>query len=191
VPAQLSLLAAGFRPPAVADLAGLLIGGGQLARLGGTARLSVLVEPGWRATAISLAYQERDLPGDVVPTPDGLVSVRTPFSRLLHSLAEQWVHGAVKSVPPRHNLDGPQLRLWVVSAGRAEAQGFLLRLGPHDEAVWERAGAALAAVGLPATFLGPRADGPAYRVVGRRRIARLAEYVGEPPTGASDDGWPV
>ena len=109
---------------------------------------------------------------------------------MLLPLAERWVRGAVKAVPPRWSLDGPRLRLWAVGAGRLDDHGYLLRLGHSDAAVWEPAGSALAALGLPATFVGARPLGPAYRVVGRRRLGRLREYVGEPPPGASPDGWP-
>jgi hypothetical protein len=33
-------------------------------------------------------------------------------------------------------------------------------------------------------------SGPAYRIAGRRRLARLAELVGERPTAAPPDAWP-
>jgi len=39
-------------------------------------------------------------------------------------------------------------------------------------------------------FIAPDAGGPAYRIVGLRRITRLAELVGEPPPGAPPDEWP-
>jgi hypothetical protein len=168
--------------------------------------------------------------------------------------------GAVKRPPPGFYLDGPRLRLWVAAAGIAEPLGFLLRLGPSDEASWDPVGAALAAIGLPAVLVGPRnraglrvrgstqaepvrrgaepgsgsdpdsgaradtdpvaagglvADsdtmvdsglngvagggpsparptitGPAFRITGRRRLARLAELVGERPAAAPPAAWP-
>jgi hypothetical protein len=172
--------------------------------------------------------------------------------------------GAVKRPPPGFYLDGPRLRLWVAAAGTAEPLGFLLRLGPSDEASWDPVGAALAAIGLPAVLVGPRnraglrvrgsaqaepvrrprsgseigsgvdagvelnldtnpeaagglvADsdtvvnsgsggvsggdgpgparplitGPAFRITGRRRLARLAELVGERPAAAPLAAWP-
>jgi hypothetical protein len=191
VPGQLSFLTAGVRPTAVDDLEGLLLGVAQVVRLGGTARLSVLVEPSWRVDGLLAAYAERDLRGESVPAEEGMVSVRTPFSRTLLPLAERWVRGAVKAVPSRFALDGSRLRLWAVGAGRRDEHGYLLRLSPHDPAVWEPAGAALAGLGLAGTFVGPRADGPAYRVTGRRRTTRLREYVGEPPAGAAVADWPT
>jgi hypothetical protein len=187
---QLSFLTAGAGPPAVADLEGLLLGMGQVVRLGGTARVSVLVDEAWRVDAILAAYGERGLRAETVSTLEQLTAVRTAFARTLLPLAERWARGAVKAVPPRWALDGPRLRLWTIAAGRLDDRGYLLRLAPHDSTVWEPAGAALAAVGLPASFVGPRADGPAYRVVGRRRLARLREYVGEPPSGAPGGRWP-
>jgi hypothetical protein len=190
VPGQLSFLTAGVRPPAVDDLEGLLLGVAQVVRLGGTARLSVLVEPSWRVAEVLAAYAERDLRGEAVPGEDGATSVRTPFSRTLLPVAERWVCGAVKSVPPGFALDGSRLRLWAVGAGRRDEHGYLLRLSPHDPAVWEPAGAALAGMGIAGALVGPRAGGPAYRITGRRRSIRLREYVGEAPFGAPSDDWP-
>jgi hypothetical protein len=187
---QLSFLTAGFGPPAVADLEGLLLCAGQVVRIGGTARLSVLVDEPWRAAAILAAYRDRGLTGERAEAVDGLTSVRTPFSRALLPVAQRWVRGAVKAMPPAWVLDGPRLRLWATAAGRPDEHGYLLAVSPTDEGVWEAAGAALAAAGLAATFLGPRGGGPAYRVVGRRRLARLREYVGEPPAGVDPAGWP-
>ena len=34
------------------------------------------------------------------------------------------------------------------------------------------------------------ADGPAYRIVGQRRLARLRELVGEPPPDVPAEAWP-
>jgi hypothetical protein len=190
VSGQLSFLTAGTEPPAVTDLEGLLLGVAQVVRLGGTARLSVLVNEPWRTDAVLAAYAERGLRGEAVSTLEGQIAVRTPFARTLLPIAAHWVRGAVKAVPHRWSLDGPRLRLWAVAAGRLDEHGYLLRLGHSDAAVWEPAGAALAAAGLPATFVGARAQGPAYRLVGQRRLARLREYVGEPPPGAPADRWP-
>ena len=191
MPAQLSFLTAGVRPPAIDDLEGLLLGAAQVVRFGGTARLSVLVDAPWRVDQVLAAYVERGLRGEPAPSDDeGVTSVRTPFSRLLRPVAERWVRGAVKAVPPRFVLDGPRLRLWAIGAGRRDDHGYLLRLSPHDPDTWEAAGAALARVGLAATFVGVRAGGPAYRITGRRRLVRLGEYVGERPAGAPEEHWP-
>jgi hypothetical protein len=81
--------------------------------------------------------------------------------------------------------------MWAVGAGRRDDHGYLLRLSPHDDQVWEAAGSALAWVGLAGTFVGPRAGGPGYRITGRRRLARLGEYVGERPAAAPPEHWPT
>ena len=191
MPGQLSFLTAGVRPPAVDDLEGLLLGVAQVVRLGGTARLSVLVEDPWRVEQLLAAYGERGLRGEPAPGEDeGVTSVRTPFSRTLGPVAQRWVRGAVKAVPAGFVLDGSRLRMWAIGAGRRDDHGYLLRLSPHDEQVWPAAGAALAWVGLAGTFVGPRAGGPAYRITGRRRMVRLGEYVGERPGAAPPDHWP-
>lgn len=192
MPGQLSFLTAGVRPPVVDDLEGLLLGVAQLVRLGGTARLSVLVEAPWRVGQVQAAYAERGLRGEAAPADDeGVISVRTPFSRTLGPVAQRWVRGAVKSVPVGFVLDGSRLRLWAIGAGRRDDHGYLLRLSPHDPQVWDAAGAALARGGLAGTFVGPRAGGPAYRITGRRRMVRLGEYVGERPAGAPPEDWPT
>jgi hypothetical protein len=185
VTSQLSFFTAGTQPPAVADLEGLLLGAGQIVRIGGTARLSVLVPGGWRAEALLVAFADRGLHGERAQAIDGQLVVRTPFSRQLLPVAQRWARGAIKAIPPRWLLDGPRLRMWAVAAGQADTHGYLLQLAPNDDGIWEPAGAALAAAGLAATFLGPRGGGPAYRVVGRRRLTRLREYVGDPPPGAA------
>lgn len=192
MPGQLSFLTAGVRPPGVDDLEGLLLGVGQVVRLGGTARLSVLVEDTWRVEQVLAAYVERGLRGEVAPgEDDGVTSVRTPFSRTLGPVAQRWVRGAVKAVPAGFVLDGSRLRMWAIGAGRRDDHGYLLRLSPHDDQVWPAAGSALAWVGLAGTFVGPRAGGPAYRITGRRRMVRLGEYVGERPAAAPPEHWPV
>jgi hypothetical protein len=117
-------------------------------------------------------------------------------------LGSRWLRGAVKRPPEGFMLDGRRLRLWVAAAGSPDgAQAFALRLGTSDGAgapgwrgsdeVWEAVGAALAGVGLPAVLLGPRAGGPLLRIVGRRRLVRLAELVGEPPGQAPPGAWPA
>jgi hypothetical protein len=194
------LVSHGVLPPSVEDLEGLLLGPGQLARMGGTARLSVLVADDWRRDALRAALTERGLPaGTSDISGDGSSDsirgrqvVRTPFVAALREVAARWQRGAVKAVPERFALDGTRLRLWALAAGHRDGPGYLLALGAHDDPnVWSSAGSALAAAGLPGTFLEPSPSGPAYRVTGRRRLARLAELVGEPPPGAGPAGWPT
>lgn len=99
----------------------------------------------------------------------------------------------MKSAPRDLVLDGRRLRLWLAACGSPDgAQAYALRLGPDDgEDVWQAVGSALAAVGMPAVLVGPGAGGPAYRVVGRRRLARLGELVGDPPPHAPPGTWPA
>ena len=106
--------------------------------------------------------------------------VRTAYSSRLNPLARAWP-------PPadRLFLTGPQLRLWVAAAGVPRPEGYALGLDPDgflDKAV----GAALTRVGLAGTVQA----GPAYVIAGRRRLARLAELVGERPAAAPERLWP-
>lgn len=187
---QLCLFGAEAQPPSPADLAGLLAGPGQVVRMGGTARVSVVVDAAWRVHVLVAELSARGLTASWVPTVDEHLGVRTAYATSLAVLGASWLRGAVKRPPPNFHLDGARLRLWTAAAGRPDSAGFLLRLSPSDEGCWAPVGAALAAIGLPAALLGPRAGGPAYRISGRRRVARLAELVGEPPAAAPAALWP-
>jgi hypothetical protein len=187
----LSLFGAEAGPPVPEDLEGLLAGPGQVVRMGGTARVSVVVEELWRAQVLAGELHDRGLPVTCVSTVERHIGVRTAYSTLLAPLGAAWLRGAVKVPPAGFAVEGRRMRLWVAAAGYADALGFTLRLGPSDEPAWAPVGAALAAVGLPAALLSPRAGGPAYRISGRRRIARLAELVGDPPAPAPAQAWPA
>lgn len=192
VTGQLSLFGIEGRPPAATDLEGLLAGAGQVVRLGGTARVSVVVDAAWRVRVLVAECAVRGLAATWEPsTVEGNFGVRTEYSAALAPLAAAWLRGAVKRPPVDFALDGPRLRLWAVAAGGPDGEiGYSLRLGPHDEPCWDPVGAALSAAGIPAALLGPRAGGPAYRIVGRRRLGRLAELVGDPPPDAPPGVWP-
>jgi hypothetical protein len=189
---QLSIFGVEAAAPEPGDLAGLLAGGGQVVRLGGTARVSVVVDHPWRAAVLVAECARRGLAATCVSTVEDHIGVRTAFSALLTPLAETWLTGAVKRAPRGLILDGRALRLWAVAAGRRDgATAYALPLGRSDQAAWESVGAALAAVGLAAQLVSPRGGaGPSYRLVGRRRVARLAEMVGEPPRQAPVEAWP-
>jgi hypothetical protein len=270
-PRQLSLFGVEAGDPTPADLAGLLAGPGEVVRMGGTARVSIVVDAAWRVHVLAAEFAARGLATGWVPAAGGQFGVRTSYTGLLAPLGRAWLRGAVKRPPPRFQLTGHRLRLWVAAAGSAESLGFLLRLGASDELCWEPVGAALAAIGLPAVLVTPRvvartiptqptaphdeappqdaappggavarearpgptvrevttvtadhedldgsapddlpaeADedgddpgqpppaapavsiGPAYRITGRRRLARLAELVGERPAAAPAPAWP-
>lgn len=200
MPAQLSLFSVGVRPPAYADLEGLLAGPAHVVRRAGTARVSVLLpspEP-WRVAVLLESFAELDLGAEVATAEFGL-SVRTRFAKELEPLAARWTSGAVTTAPPGLALDGARLRWWCLAAGHRDAVGYALRLS-DVEASWAPVGAALAAAGVPGTLVRPRPDGQAgsrpgspatqaYRIVGARRLTRLAELVGPAPEGASD--WPT
>lgn len=176
----------------VADLEGLLVAGAALVQRGAEARLSIVVTEQWRAAALVEAFDLRGLPGELVPTFDAHVSVRTPFHRSLLPLASRWSRGSSKLPPRDWQLTPARVRLWALATGRTDPNGYLLGLGRTDEPTcWSAAGTALAAAGIAGTLLGPRAGGPAYRIVGQRRTRRLCELVGATPTQAPPGTWPV
>ena len=200
MPGQLSFFSAGSQDPRPEDLAGVLCGPGQIVRRGSAARISVVLTEIWRVRALVEEFARRGLDGDVVTAgpADGWLavdatahSVRTPFASPLMGLGLEWgSSGGGKVPPPRLVIDGPTLRLWYLVAGRPWETGYVLGLGEHDDACWEPVGGALAQAGLPAAFVGPRGAGPAYRIIGARRIRRLGELVGDPPEGAPEGIWP-
>ncbi|WP_446217966.1 hypothetical protein [Micromonospora sp. IBHARD004] len=187
---QLSLFSTEAADPSLADLAGLLAGPGEVVRMGGTARLSVVVDAAWRVHVLVAELAARGVPASWEPTEDGRHLVRTAYASTLAPLAVAWLRGAVKRPPAGFHLNGRRLRLWLAAAGAADPPGFLLRLGAGDQSCWPQVRAALAAVGLPGALLDPGAGGPAYRITGRRRLARLAELVGDRPPAAPAADWP-
>ncbi|MGH3936292.1 MAG: hypothetical protein ACRDS1_15165 [Pseudonocardiaceae bacterium] len=189
---QPSLFSVQARAASPDDLAGLLCAPGQVHSFGrGTAaRVAAVVAEQWRAAEIARVCTALALPAAQGRTGDRYW-VRTAFVASLLPLAIEWTRGAIKAVPPGWQLDGASLRLWVLAAGAPDGRGYLLGLDPHAPGTHGRLGAALAVAGLAATLLGPRAGGPALRVSGRRRLARLAELVGEPPPATSTELWPT
>jgi hypothetical protein len=188
---QLSLFGAAAREPALADLEGLLAGNGHVVRRGDAARLSVVVEQRWRVDALVSQLDETlGLTADVSPAEAG-TAVGTPWLAELRPSADAWSRGAVKLPPPGWVLDGARLRWWCLAGGRLAGGMYTLALGANDDHAWSAVGSALAAAGVPGALVGPRADGPAYRIVGRRRLVRLLELVGDPPGGLPDDAWPA
>jgi hypothetical protein len=193
---QLSFFSAAAREPRLADLEGLLAGPGQVVRRGDSARVSVVVVDDWRVDALTeeMAALALEPELDQPSAEDGAVAgvaVRSPWLTQLRAVADAWTRGAVKVPPPGWELDGPRLRWWSIAAGHAAPGMYTLALGPNDEPAWPAVGAALAAAGVPGMLVGPRADGPAYRIVGQRRLRRLRELVGDPPAPAPAEGWPV
>jgi hypothetical protein len=176
--------------PSVADLAGLLAGPGQVVRMGGTARVSVRVDHAWRVHVLVAELALRGLAATWVATVPGQHEVRTSYVSTLAPLGTAWLRGELKCPPDGFHLDGPRLRLWVAAAGSVEPAGFRLGFGPSEEACRDAVGGALDAVGLAAVLLDAGSGGPAYRITGRRRLARLAELVGGRPAAAPPGRWP-
>lgn len=195
---QLSLLAAGVLPARIEDLEGWLAGPGQLVVRGPAARLAVRVgaDQPWRVAALSTQLTEAHLSAEVarVAASPAALSVRTAFTVELATMAARWRAGSTKRVPADFALDGARLRSWFLAAGGLGADGDVeLGLGPGEEAVWAALGGALAGLGFaPVLHTGSarRPGAPAYRLVGRRRRARLAELLGEPPEGWPQGQWP-
>jgi hypothetical protein len=188
---QLSIFGIEAHPPQPADLDGLLAGAGQVVRLGGTARVSIVVDAAWRVRVLIGEFTRRGLATSWdKATIEGHFGVRTAYSSRLAPLGSRWLRGAVKRPPKDFFLDGQRLRLWCAAAGApAEDGGYSLHLGA-DEECWKPVGTALANAGLPAALLGPRAGGPLFRIEGRKRVAHLAELIGDPPADVPDGHWP-
>ncbi|MFB9237025.1 hypothetical protein ACFFWC_15920 [Plantactinospora siamensis] len=186
---QPSLFGVAAVEPSIADLAGLLAGPGQLDRMGGTVRVSVLVDDPWRVHVLMAELDRRGLVASW-SRADHRYGVRTSYTVGLAALGRGWLAGGTKRPPAGFHLDGPRLRLWTAAAGEPDGDGFVLRLGAADTAWWPLVGGALAAVGLPADLVPAGAAGPAYRIEGRRGTARLAELVGERPPAAPPGRWP-
>ncbi|WP_089301962.1 hypothetical protein [Haloechinothrix alba] len=195
--AQLSFFSAEASAPCVADLAGVLCGHGQIVSFADTAaRLSVVTddEP-WRAGALAEEFAERGIEAEITSSDGGYPLVRTAFRADLLAVAQAWSRGAVKAVPAGFMLDGAALRLWMLACGRRAERGYQLQLDPRAEETHEPLLRRVSAAGLvsasgSANLLGPRAGGPAVRIVGVKRMRRLAELAGRAPVGAEAQ-WPA
>lgn len=185
--AQLSFYSAEANQPHAGDLAGLLCCRGQLAEFARTAaRLTLPLDERWRVRAVRLALAERGI--DTTPTisEEGGHGVRTAFRADLLSLAGEWTKEGEKFAPSSLTLDGGALRLWVLAAGGWLGTNYLLGLDPDAPDTHDTVRGALAAAGLPATL-----HGAGLRISGRRRLGRLAELVGKPPSGDAEAHWPA
>ncbi|MDY7090739.1 MAG: hypothetical protein SYR96_37320 [Actinomycetota bacterium] len=120
-------------------------------------------------------------PGDGESRPAGpSFEVRTAYSRRLNGLAQAWPRAAAELF-----LSGPRLRLWVAAAGEPVPGGYALGLDPGKDVA--EIDAALVRAGLGGRV--PE-DGRRYLIMGKRRVARLAELVGERPAAAPERLWP-
>jgi hypothetical protein len=185
--AQLSFYSAEANRPHAGDLAGLLCCQGQLAEFARTAaRLTLSVDDPWRARAVARALAERGIDATRTITEEGVHGVRTAFRADLLSLAEEWTKEGEKFAPTGLTLDGGALRLWVLAAGSWLAGSYLLGLDPDAPDTYDTVRGALGNAGLPATL-----HGAGLRISGRRRLGRLAELVGRPPSGDAEAHWPA
>lgn len=187
---QLSLFSADARPAGLRDLAGLLCGPGQIVRfgVGDQARLSVVLDDPARAPAVRAACAATGIRVEAVTTGTGATALRTSFRCDLVGLAQEWTCDAGKSVPAGWQLDGAALRLWALSAGRADERGgYLLMLDPQAPDTHLPLVAAATRAGIPPARVG---DGTALRISGTRRVRRLVELVGPVPYGVPGDHWP-
>lgn len=184
VVSQLSFFTAEAVPPAVADLCGVLAASGQIVTVGAGARLSVVVDQPWRASALAEMIAEAGLVPEIGRTDEDTPLVRTAIDPSLTAIAAEWTRGAVKTVPPRW-LPGPrELRAWTIAAGTPEGDHYQLGLDPHAPDTHSPLASALMRVGIAPTLIGTRGGRPALRISGRRRLSRLVENVGEHPDGA-------
>jgi len=196
---QLSLFSADLTPPQLSDLGGLLAAHGQIVTGVGGVRLSILLADSWRAEALLRECRVRDVGAEVIAGADRVVGAdpiaatvfRSQFSELLAGLAQEWTRGAVKAVPAGLTLTPGLLRCWTIAAGHPADIGFLLGLDPHAPDTYEPLAAVCAAAGLAGSLLGVRGGGPAVRIVGYRRCARLAEMIGTPPPEAPRGAFPA
>jgi hypothetical protein len=185
--AQLSFYSAEANRPHAGDLAGLLCCQGQLAEFARTAaRLTLALDARWRVRAVRLALAERGI--ETTPTVDeeGRHGVRTAFRADLLPLADDWTKEGEKFAPSGLTLDGGALRLWVLAAGSWLGTNYLLGLDPAAPDTYDTVRGALGGAGLPATL-----HGTGLRISGRRRLGRLAELVGRPPSGDAEEHWPA
>jgi hypothetical protein len=126
---------------------------------------------------------------DDAPEGDRVVAVsfevRTAYSSRLNGLARSWPAAAHQLF-----LSGPRLRLWVAAAGEPRPGGYALGLDPEHAEFGkdhEIIDAALVRAGLAGRV---SEDGRYWLILGRKRLRRLAELVGDRPPAAPEAAWP-
>lgn len=167
---QLVIFSADAAQPSLKDLAGLLIGAAEVTKMGGTARVSVLVESAWRVHALAAEFGVRGLSIAWDAHKENHYWVRTSYSAALTLLAAPSF------------LDGLRLRLWFIASGLLTQEAVILRLG-NNHALARRA---LAPLGLDGSI----ERGPVIRIEGSGKLKRLADLIGPRPPAAPPSAWP-
>lgn len=189
--AQLSFFSADTDEPVHDDLAGLLAAHGQAVRSADGTRISVVVSAAWRAQALVRELLATGLPAEVAASEEGNPIARTAPSADLDDLYRRWTSGAVKSAPAGWVPSPRALRLWTIAAGNTDGESYQLGLDPHAPESHSVLATSLMRVGIAPTLVGTRGHAPALRISGKRRLARLVEYVGQPPAIAgAAQAWP-
>ncbi len=191
---QLSFFSAEVSDPSPDDLAGLLAASGR-GTLGGAertlARVSIVVADGWRRDGLVADITAAGVTcRPASTTGSGGIGVATTMTSVLAPLVGSWTSGAVKSVPHGWIPTVRALRLWAIAAGHGEPDRFVFDLDPHAPDTHADLATALMRMGVAPTLVATHRAAPGLRILGRRRLARLAEMVGKPPVGAPGGTWP-
>lgn len=186
---QLSLFSADLTPPVGDDLGGLLAANGRLETAADGVRLEIRLPDPWRARALVRECRVRDVEAHV-QVDDQVTVLRTDPAPALAELSAHWLDGSIKVVPREVELSAGLMRCWAIAAGRPAPVGYLLGLDPQTPDIHEVLAGWCAAIGLAGSLIGPRAGGPAMRIVGLRRCTRLADMVGTPPPEAPTGQFP-
>lgn len=194
---QLAFFSAELDEPSLDDLGGLLAAHGQSSRVtgggsgAGGARVSIVLSAPWRASAVVDEMRACGIDTELTESDEGNPLARSVLTPRLDALHATWSRGAVKAVPDGWVPGARALRLWTIAAGSMDAGHYQLGLDPHAPDTHAQLATALMRTGIAPTLVGTRIHSPALRISGRRRLARLCEYVGEAPSypGANAQ-WP-
>lgn len=194
---QLAFFSAELDEPSLDDLGGLLAAHGQSSRVAGSGsgvggtRVSIVLSAPWRAGAVVEEMRACGLDTEVSESDEGNPLARSQVTPLLDALHATWSRGAVKAVPNGWVPSARALRLWTIAAGSHDAGHYQLGLDPHAPDTHAQLATALMRTGIAPTLVGTRIHSPALRISGRRRLARLREYVGEAPSyPGAHAAWP-